>query len=65
MVGGLKMILFQKFFLILFYITKLQYKPPGTKKVCLSPPPIYTCIYMAEEEFSSYVDLIDTVRGGG
>ena len=39
MVGGLKMILFQKFFLILFYITKLQYKPPGTKKVCLSPPP--------------------------
>ena len=40
MVGGLKMILFQKFFLILFYITKLQYKPPGTKKVCLSPPPI-------------------------
>ena len=39
MVGGLKMILFQKFFLVLFYITKLQYKPPGTKKVCLSPPP--------------------------
>ena len=30
MVGGLKMILFQKFFLILFYITKLQYKPPGS-----------------------------------
>ena len=27
------------FFLILFYITKLQYKPPGTKKVCLTPPP--------------------------
>ena len=36
------MILFQKFFLILFYITKLQYKPPGTKKVCLSPPPSWT-----------------------
>ena len=31
MVGGLKMILFQKFFLILFYITKLQYKPPGPR----------------------------------
>ena len=30
----------QKLFLLLFYITKLQYKPPGTKKVCLSPPPI-------------------------
>ena len=29
LVGGLKIILFQKFFLILFYITKLQYKPPG------------------------------------
>ena len=25
------MILFQKFFLILFYITKLQYKPPGPR----------------------------------
>ena len=31
LVGGLKMILFQKFFLILFYITKLQYKPPGPR----------------------------------
>ena len=31
MVGGLKMILFQKFFLVLFYIIKLQYKPPGPR----------------------------------
>ena len=31
LVGGLKMILFQKFFLILFYITRLQYKPPGPR----------------------------------
>ena len=29
LVGGLKMIRFQKIFLILFYITKLQYKPHG------------------------------------
>ena len=32
------MIFFKKFFLILFYTTKLQYKSPGPQKVCLSPP---------------------------
>ena len=55
MVGGLKIILFQKLFLILFYITKLQYKPPGTQKVCLSPPPhtfrIYRHVDVSSQHF--------------
>ena len=37
--GGLKIICFQKFFFILFCITKLLYKTLGPEKVCLSPPP--------------------------
>ena len=39
--GGLKIIFFQKFFFILFCITKLLYKTLGPEKVCLSPPPNY------------------------
>ena len=45
-VGGLKIVFFQKFFLILFYTTKLQYKSPGPiwklkkwQKMAIKSPP--------------------------
>ena len=44
MVGGLKIILFQKFFLILFYITKLQYKPPGPRGKLTTSVAVYLLI---------------------
>ena len=59
-VGGLKIVFFQKFFLILFYTTKLQYKSPGPiwklkkwQKMAIKSPPYHKALI--SQHFPAYI----------